>query len=96
MPTTAEPMNARPRPAGRLAELFADGWPAFIGADQEVKRQIGPVRDAFADLELVLLDPDDVPVVAGWAVPITWDGEPAGLPEGYTGFLARSLWLRHR
>jgi GNAT superfamily N-acetyltransferase len=89
--TTAEPMNARPRLPGQLAELFADGWPAFIGADQKVKRHIGPVRDAFADLELVLLDPDDVLVAAGWAVPIIWDGEPAGLPEGYTGSLARSL-----
>jgi GNAT superfamily N-acetyltransferase len=30
-------------------------------------------------------------VAAGWAVPIGWDGDPARLPEGYTGSLARAV-----
>jgi hypothetical protein len=30
----AEAMNARPRPADQLETLFAEGWPAFITADQ--------------------------------------------------------------
>ncbi len=71
--------------------LFADGWPAFITADQEVKRHIGFIRETFADLELVLLDADDVIVAAGWAVPIRWSGEPAQLPAGYTDSLGRAV-----
>ncbi len=74
-----------------MARLFADGWPAFITADQEVKRHIGFIRDVFADLELALLDADDVIVAAGWAVPIRWTGDPAELPTGYTDSLGRAV-----
>ncbi len=74
-----------------MARLFADGWPAFITADQEVKRHIGFIRETFADLELVLLDDDDVIVAAGWAVPIHWTGDPAGLPAGYTDSLGHAV-----
>lgn len=81
-------MHARARPAEQLDALFAEGWPAFITADQEVKRYIGPARNLFADLELVLLDEDDAIVAAGWAVSISWDGDPAHLPRGYTDSLA--------
>lgn len=84
-------MQARLRPDDQLAHLFADGWPSFITADQQVKTYIGPVRELFADLELVLLDHDDVPVAAGWAVPIAWTGEPVDLPGGYTDSLARAV-----
>jgi GNAT superfamily N-acetyltransferase len=91
MPSVVEHMHARPRPNDQMAHLFAGGWPAFITADQEVKRYIGRVRELFADLELVLLDSDDVIVAAGWAVPIRWSGEPADLPDGYTGSLARAV-----
>src|SRR5215472_9279216 len=91
MSLTAEPMNARPRPEDQLEALFPEGWPAFITADQDAKRYIGPVRELFGDLELVLLDGDDVIVAAGWAVPVTWDGDPDTLPAGYTDSLARAL-----
>ena len=73
-----------------MAALFADGWPEWITADREVPRYIGRVRDVFADLELVVLD-GDVPVAAGWAVPLRWDGEPAALPTGYTDALHRAV-----
>ncbi len=74
-----------------MDQLFGDGWPNFITADQLVKRYIGAVRELFADLELVLLDPSDVLVAAGWAVPIQWDGDPAHLPEGYADSLVRAV-----
>jgi hypothetical protein len=90
MPLTAEPMNTRPRPEDQMEALFAEGWLAFITADQDAKRHIGRVRELFGDLELVLLD-DDVIVAAGWAVPVTWNGDPADLPVGYTDSLARAL-----
>lgn len=86
-----ERMRDRPRPEEQLARLFADGWPAFITADQEVKRYLGRVRELFGDLELVLLDPDDVIVAAGWSVPLRWSGDPAELPGGYTDSLACAI-----
>ena len=84
-------MLDRPRPEEQLARLFADGWPAFITADQEAKRHIGRVRELFGDLELVLVGPDDVLVAAGWSVPLRWNGAPAELPGGYTDSLARAV-----
>jgi GNAT superfamily N-acetyltransferase len=91
MGLVVERMSDRPRPDEQMERLFADGWPAFITADQEVKRHIGSVRALFADLELVLIDSENVIVAAGWAVPLRWNGEPAGLPGGYTDSLARAV-----
>jgi len=91
MPSTVEPMTARTRPDDQLERLFDDGWPAFITADEVAKRYIGPVRERFPDLELVLLDEDDVLVAAGWGVPVRWNGDPADLPGGYTDSLVRAV-----
>jgi GNAT superfamily N-acetyltransferase len=96
MALTVEAMGDRPRPEDQLAQLFADGWPAFITADQEVKRHIGRVRAAFAELELVLLDSDDRIVAAAWSVPLRWNGDPEDLPSGYTDSLAQALDDRQR
>jgi GNAT superfamily N-acetyltransferase len=86
-----ERMRDRPRPDEQMARLFADGWPAFITADQQVKRHISRVRELFGDLELVLLDDDDVVVAAGWSVPLRWSGDPLDLPGGYADSLARAV-----
>jgi GNAT superfamily N-acetyltransferase len=96
MPSTVEPMNARPRPEDQLERLFGDGWPAFITADEVAKQYIGPVQERFPDLELVLLDDADVLVAAGWGVPIRWNGDPADLPEGYTDSMVRAVQGRDR
>ncbi len=73
-----------------MAKLFADGWPAFISADQGAKRYLGRVRHLFADLELALLAADEI-VASGWAVPISWDGRAEHLPDGYTDSLRWAL-----
>lgn len=91
MSSTVETMGARDRSDDEIDELFGDGWPSFITADQVVKKHIGTVRQLFADLELVLLDADGVPVAAGWAVPLRWDGEPGHLPDGYSDSLVRAV-----
>lgn len=88
---TVETMGARDRPDGQIAQLFGEGWPAFISADRVVEQHIGTVRELFADLELVLLDGDDRPVTAGWAVPVRWDGDPEHLPGGYAEALVRAV-----
>lgn len=74
--------------------LFADGFPQFILADQDAKSLIGPVRESFAALDIALVDAEDVPVAAGWGVPIRWSGEVVDLPSGYTDSLRRSIDLR--
>ncbi len=91
MALVVERMTDRLRPDDQMERLFSDGWPAFITADQQVKRYIGAVRDLFADLELVLLDPNGVIAAAGWSVPIRWNGELADLPDGYSDSLARAV-----
>lgn len=89
MTLTVETMGAHKRPAEQLDQLFGDGWPAFITADQVVARHIGAVRRLFADLELVLLEESGIPVAAGWAVPVRWDGTPEHLPAGTTSEAGR-------
>jgi GNAT superfamily N-acetyltransferase len=84
-------MGSRPRPDDQMKALFADGWPAFISADEEVKRHYGRVRELFRQFELALLDEQQVIVAAGWAVPLRWDGSIQDLPSGYSNGLARSL-----
>lgn len=83
-------MHARERPAHELEALFADGWPAFIGADVLAARHVPAVRSRFAELELALLR-HGVLVAACWGVPVRWDGTPADLPGGYSDALARAV-----
>jgi GNAT superfamily N-acetyltransferase len=86
-----EAMGDRVRHEDQVERLFGDGWPAFITADQEVKRHIGAVREWFADLELVLVDAHNTLVAAGWSVPLCWNRRPDHLPGGYTDSLARAV-----
>jgi hypothetical protein len=75
--------------------LFGGAFPKFITADQEAKKYIGRVRDWFADLNIILID-GQVPVATGWAVPISWTGDLADLPSGYTATTRRAVEIRER
>lgn len=86
---TIEVLRSRPRPREQLDALLGGGWPAFIHADAVAAAHVPRVRQAFADLEVVLLQ-DEVPAAAAWGVPIAWDGDPAHLPAGYTDSLVRA------
>ncbi|MFC8678389.1 GNAT family N-acetyltransferase [Streptomyces griseorubiginosus] len=83
--------DARNWPPEQVAELFSEGFPQFITADRLVKRYIGRVREFFPELDLMLLDAQEVPVAAGWAVPLRWDGRADSLPSGYTDALVRAV-----
>lgn len=85
------PSSSRPWPQAQLDALFAEGFPAFITADQVVKKYIGRVRDYFADLDLMLIDESGEPIAGGWAVPIGWNGSVEDLPSGYTDTLVRAV-----
>jgi hypothetical protein len=53
-------MDDHPRSEEQMNLLFADGWPKFITADQEVKEFIGRAREYFPALEIALLDEEDL------------------------------------
>jgi GNAT superfamily N-acetyltransferase len=90
-----ERFDAREWPDAQMEALFADGFPAFIVADREVKLYLDRVREWFAHLDIVLVD-DDVPVANGWGVPIRWNGEVDALPTGYTDALRLAVELREK
>jgi hypothetical protein len=93
---TVERLDARPWSDEQLEPLFGGTFPEFITADQGVKKYIGRVREWFADLHIILLDAGDVPVAAGWGVPIRWSGDVGDLPAGYTDTLRRAVEGRER
>ncbi len=88
---TVERMNLHDRDPVLLDALLGQGWPDFILADHDTQRWLPEVRRRFAELELVMLDADDRPKAAGWAVPVVWDGTPGDLPGGYSDSLRRSV-----
>ncbi|GAB1640465.1 transferase [Krasilnikovia sp. MM14-A1259] len=72
--------------------LFAEGFPAFITADQEVKKYIGLVREYFPHLDVMLVDDEKgEPVATGWGVPISWSGEVENLPVSFADVLRRAV-----
>lgn len=91
MSLAVERFDARSWPASELDPLFEGAFPAYITADQEAKAYIGRVRECFADLNIILVEDDQVPVATGWAVPIGWIGNLAGLPTGYTDTIRRAV-----
>lgn len=86
--------DTREWPDEQLDALFAEGFPQFILADMDAKSLIRSVRDSFAALDIALVVDGEIPVAAGWGVPICWDGDVADLPSGYTDSLRRAVELR--
>jgi hypothetical protein len=93
---TVERFDARLWPDAALEPLFAGAFPAFITADQVAKKYIGRVREWFPDHNIILADENQVPVATGWGVPITWNGDLADLPAGYTDTTRRAVEGRER
>lgn len=93
---TVERTDARAWSDEQMQALFAEGFPAFIVADQLAKQYIGRVREYFPDLNLTLVDNTDNPVAAGWAIPLRWDGTAADLPAGYTDATIRAVQGREQ
>jgi hypothetical protein len=91
MGVTAERTDAREWSDEQMADLFSDGFPAFIIADKQAKQYIGRVREWFPEWNLTLVDTEQNPVAAGWGIPVRWDGTIAGLPSGYTDATIRAV-----
>lgn len=75
----------------QMNALFAQGFPAFIVGDQDVKQQIDRVRELFGEYNIMLADEQGEPAATGWGVPISWSGEVPDLPETFARVLERSL-----
>ena len=75
----------------QTADLYSDGFPAFITADKLAKQYIGRVREWFPEWNLTLVDADENPAASGWGIPIRWDGTVADLPAGYTEATIRAV-----
>ena len=61
----AERTDAREWSDEQMADLFSDGFPAFIIADKLAKQYIGRVREWFPERNLTLVDTEQIPVAAG-------------------------------
>ncbi|MEU9851394.1 hypothetical protein [Streptomyces sp. NPDC047985] len=79
-----------------MEEPFNEGSPEFITADRLVKQYIGRVREWFADLDLMLVDEQGLPVATGWGIPIRWDESVEALPSGYTEAIIRAVENREQ
>lgn len=90
-----ERTSARAWPDEQMEALFAEGFPAFITADREVKKHIGRVRELFAALDIMLVDGDE-PVATGWGVPIAWTGDVEDLPVSFADILRRAVEAHDR
>ncbi len=91
MVVTVERTDARVWSDEQMADLFSDGFPAFITADRLAKQYIGRVREWFPEWNLILVDAEQAPVATGWGIPVRWDGTVADLPTGYTGATIRAV-----
>ncbi len=91
MTFSVELTSARAWTDEQMAVLFAEGFPPFITADQEVKRWIRRVREYFTRLDVVLVDADGEPAATGWGVPLAWSGRAEDLPSSFADVLRRSV-----
>src|SRR5215510_12641771 len=89
--TTVVRTDAREWSDEQLADLFSDGFPAFITADKLARQYVGRVREWFPEWNLILVDAQQDPVATGWGIPVRWDGTVAGLPTGYTDATIRAV-----
>jgi len=88
---TVERSDARQWSDAQMADLFSDGFPAFITADRLAKQYIDRVREWFPEWNYTLVDAQQEPVAAGWGIPLRWDGTLRDLPSGYTDAMIRAV-----
>ena len=70
---------------------FRPTWPEFIFHDPVTDEYIKRVELYFPYYDVMLLEDGKV-VAGGWGVPLQWDGQVSGLPDGgYDGALASAV-----
>lgn len=87
MTYAVEPTNQRAWTDEQMERLFAEGFPAFITADREVKKYVARVREYFPQLDVILVSEDGQPAATGWGVPIAWTDEVEDLPQSFADIL---------
>ena len=70
---------------------FHPTWPQFIFHDPVAAEYIERVEQYFPYYDVLLLERGQV-VAGAWGVPLRWDGQSGGLPDGgYDGALITSV-----
>jgi len=69
---------------------FRGNWPEFIFHDAVTSAYLDRTQSYFPRLDILLLDEGRV-MAGGWGVALSWDGNPADLPDGYDGALVRAV-----
>ncbi|WP_201776253.1 GNAT family N-acetyltransferase [Streptacidiphilus melanogenes] len=80
----------RPDLHQQARKALRGGWPTFVLHDPLSNAYRRQVETYFADYDLLLLEDGEV-VADGRAVPLSWDGDVATLPDGYDGALVRAV-----
>jgi GNAT superfamily N-acetyltransferase len=79
-PTRAERPGHLPHAASLRERTL---WPEFLYHDPVLERLLGRVMGEYAEFQFYAWDGErDEVVGVGMAVPASWDGEPASLPDG--------------
>lgn len=81
-PTRAERPGSLPHAAGLTERTL---WPEFLYHDPVLERLMGRVIAEYPEFQFYAWDDErEEAVGVGMAVPASWDGDAAGLPDGGT------------
>jgi len=82
--------SERPDLEAECRAAFRGNWPEFIFHDAVTSAYLDRTQSYFPRLDILLLDEGRV-MAGGWGVALSWDGNPADLPDGYDGALVRAV-----
>ncbi len=83
----------RPELIRHAEALHVGSWPAYFAGNEAMRQYWPRLAQDFPHTQYVLVNDRDEVVAAGNAVPISWDGTPADLPDGWDSGLERAFQL---
>lgn len=66
-------------------------WPVFMQQDPVANRYWGLLSKEFAEFQVVLCDENENVLGTGNTIPLTWDGTPEDLPDGWDAEFLRGV-----
>jgi hypothetical protein len=88
---TVASYDERPDLDPAIDDLIAATWPAFMNEDEVANVHFGRAYSDWPAFQTMLLDASGRLAALGNAMPLTWDGTDAGLPEGWREQVLRSV-----
>lgn len=83
-------VEQRPDLADQAAPFNAFGWPVFMCQDPN-EQQYWPLLDTLFPQHQIMLCQGEEVVAVGNAIPLYWNGDVEGLPEGWGAALAQGM-----